>query len=121
MRANQDQRLDSVQSPNGVPGQDPTELAAGACAVESLTKTEKFILETLERLDAADTETENLRRALANSRDIGAAVGVLMAFRKISQAEAIEVLRRSSQDQNRKLHVVAREVIATGELPPCGP
>ena len=84
------------------------------------TETEKFILEMLERLDEADTTVENLKRALGNSRNIGAAVGVLMAFRKVSQDEAFEVLRRASQDQNRKLYAVAREVIATGELPSRG-
>lgn len=86
---------------------------------ESLTETERFIYETLERLDEADTEAENLKRALEHSRDIGAAVGVLMALKKLPQDEAFELLRRTSQDQNRKLYAVALDVIATGELPSC--
>lgn len=82
-----------------------------------LTDTEQFILETLERLDAADTEAAHLRRALDHSRDIGAAIGVLMAMRKVTRDEAFELLRRASQNQNRKLHDLSLEVLSTGELP----
>ena len=71
----------------------------------------------LERLDEADTEAANLQRALEHSRDIGAAVGVLMAFHKVPQDEAFELLRRTSQDLNRKLDALAGEVLATGEAP----
>ncbi|EWT01329.1 hypothetical protein N865_10950 [Intrasporangium oryzae NRRL B-24470] len=88
-----------------------------ATGEESLTETEAFILETLERLDKADTETENLKKALEHSRDIGAAVGVLMAFEKLTQDEAFELLRHASQDQNVKLYALAREVLDTGQLP----
>jgi AmiR/NasT family two-component response regulator len=82
-----------------------------------LTETEQFILEMLERLDAADTEAAHLRRALDHSRDIGAAVGVLMALKKVTRDEAFELLRRASQDQNRKLHQLALDVVNAGELP----
>ncbi|WP_404388649.1 ANTAR domain-containing protein [Humibacillus xanthopallidus] len=82
-----------------------------------LTETEQFILEMLQRLDAADTEAANLRRALGHSRDIGAAVGVLMALRKVTREEAFDLLRRASQDQNRKLCDLALDVLNTGELP----
>lgn len=59
----------------------------------------------------------NLRRALDHSRDIGAAVLVLMAMRKVTRDEAFDFLRRASQDQNRKLREVALDVVSTGELP----
>jgi AmiR/NasT family two-component response regulator len=85
-----------------------------------LTDTEQFILEMLERLDAADTEAAHLRRALDHSRDIGAAIGVLMAMKKVTRDEAFELLRRARQDQNRKLHDLSLEVLSTGELP-CRP
>jgi AmiR/NasT family two-component response regulator len=84
---------------------------------ESLTETETFILEMLERLDAADTKAEHLQLALDHSRDIGAAVGVLMTQHKLPQAEAFDLLRRTSQDQNRKLYALAMDVVSTGELP----
>ena len=82
-----------------------------------LTETETFIFEMLERLDAADTEAAHLRRALDHSRDIGAAVGVLMSMRMVPRDEAFGLLRRASQDQNRKLHELALDVLSTGELP----
>ena len=45
-------------------------------------------------------------------RDIGKAVGLLMAFHKISDTEAFDLLRKASQDMNIKLAEVAREVVA---------
>lgn len=83
----------------------------------SPTETEKFIVEVLLRLDEADAEALHLKRALAHSRDIGAAVGVLMSRHMVTQDEAFQLLRRASQDQNRKLHNMAQDVIQTGELP----
>jgi len=94
-----------------------SEHSVGERKSDSLTETESFIVEVLERLNAANVEAENLKRALEHSRDIGAAVGILMAFHKLTQDEAFALLRRSSQDQNRKLYAIAREVVATGELP----
>jgi AmiR/NasT family two-component response regulator len=99
----------------------PTRAAEAAVAVpladDSLTETEKFILEMLERLDAADAKAEGLQLALKHSRDIGAAVGVLMSQHKMQQSEAFELLRQTSQDQNRKLYELAMDVVNTGELP----
>jgi len=94
-----------------------SEQSVGERKSDSLTETESFIVEVLERLNAANVEAENLKRALEHSRDIGAAVGILMAFHKLTQEEAFALLRRSSQDQNRKLYALAHEVVATGELP----
>ncbi|WP_337061853.1 GAF and ANTAR domain-containing protein [Kineococcus sp. G2] len=65
---------------------------------------------------------DHLAEAVASNRDIGAAVGVLMALRKITREEAMADLRRVSQHANRKLRDVAAEVLETGELgePPAG-
>ncbi len=82
---------------------------------DDLDDTEKFILEMLVRLDEADSQAQHLKRALEHSRSIGAAIGIIMAFRKVTQDEAFDWLRRASQDQNRKLYDVARNVIATGD------
>ncbi|WP_404387416.1 ANTAR domain-containing protein [Humibacillus xanthopallidus] len=90
---------------------------ADPVAADALTETEKFILEMLERLDAADAKAEHLQLALQHSRDIGAAVGILMSQHKMQQAEAFELLRETSQDQNRKLYELAMDVVNTGELP----
>ena len=89
--------------------------ATGTGRDNELDDTEKFILEMLVRLDEADSQAENLKRALGHSRDIGAAIGIVMAFRKMTQDEAFDWLRQSSQDRNRKLYDVALDVIATGD------
>jgi ANTAR domain len=60
---------------------------------------------------------DNLERALATSRDIGVAMGVLMNQHKITRDQAFDLLRIVSQSSNRKLHQVARVVGDTGELP----
>jgi GAF domain-containing protein len=54
---------------------------------------------------------ETLRAGLESNREIGKAVGLMMAFHKISDAEAFQMLRKASQDLNLKLADVAREVL----------
>ena len=63
-----------------------------------------------------DTVT-NLERGLEHSRDIGVAMGILMASEKVTRQCAFDMLRMVSQDQNRKLYLIAAEVIETGTLP----
>jgi hypothetical protein len=65
----------------------------------------------------AEDRVADLERALASNRQIGAAVGILMQSRKLTQPEAFELLRRTSQNLNRKLRDVADEVVLTGALP----
>ena len=69
------------------------------------------------QLERARVEIEQLRAALASARTIGAAMGIIMAGRKITQAHAFELLSRASQNQNAKVRDVADEVVATGVLP----
>jgi len=113
MQANQHHTTESVQGASRL----IAEHEFGPREDASLTDTEAFILEMLQRLDEADTEAAHLKRALEHSRDIGAAVGVIMALHKVRKDEAFELLKRTSQDQNTKLYTLAREVLATGELP----
>lgn len=54
---------------------------------------------------------ETLRHGLSSNREIGKAVGLLMAFHKVSDDEALSLLRKTSQDLNIKLTDVAREVL----------
>lgn len=61
-------------------------------------------------------ENEGLRRALATNRDIGAAIGILMNANKLDRDQAFDLLRISSQQNNRKLVDIAHLVIETGEL-----
>ncbi len=86
-------------------------------AADGLTPVEQFILDMLDRLESAEVRAENLTRALDHSRAIGMAMGMLMARYQLTQEQAFAALRRVSQDANRKLYLVASEVMETGELP----
>lgn len=67
---------------------------------------------------AAEREqNEHLRTVLESNRDIGVAMGVIMALHKVSKDQAFDALRLASQHTHRKLAVIAREVAETGELP----
>jgi hypothetical protein len=59
----------------------------------------------------------NLELALDSNRQIGMAIGVLMAHYKITQQEAFTLLRVASQALHRKLREIAVEVAETGVLP----
>ena len=48
------------------------------------------------------------------------AMGVLMARHHVTRDEAFAMLRRTSQDSNRKVADVAADVVDTGQLPPVG-
>lgn len=65
---------------------------------------------------AARERADHLQRALAASRDIGVAMGVLMGEHKISRDQAFDLLRIISQHANRKLADIAVEVGDTGTL-----
>ena len=54
---------------------------------------------------------QTLRSGLASNREIGKAVGLMMAFHKISDEDAFAMLRKASQDMNIKLAEVARQVV----------
>jgi ANTAR domain-containing protein/GAF domain-containing protein len=59
----------------------------------------------------------HLERALHSSRDIGAAIGILMTRHLITGEQAFELLRTASQHTHRKLRDLATDVIHTGDLP----
>ena len=69
-------------------------------------------------LQAAEEQerADNLEIALHNSRRIGTAIGILMHARRIDEANAFDLLRRRSQDTNRKLSAIADDVVRTGVL-----
>ena len=56
-----------------------------------------------------------LQKALLSSRHIGAAVGILMASREVTQDEALAILKVASQRSNRKLYDVASELVESAE------
>jgi GAF domain-containing protein len=60
---------------------------------------------------------QHLEEALRSNREIGIAMGVLMARGGLTKDEAFAELRRASQYLNRKLREVATRVVETGRLP----
>lgn len=67
---------------------------------------------------ARDREhAEHVDEALLNSREIGMAMGLLMARGPATQQQAFDLLRLTSQRLNIKLRTVAATVIDTGRLP----
>ena len=61
---------------------------------------------------------DSLRRGLESNREVGKAVGLMMAAHQIGSDEAFALLRRASNDMNMKLTEVAREVIENAERRP---
>jgi chromosome segregation ATPase len=61
-------------------------------------------------------QTANLEEALRSSRKIGAAMGIVMAYRRIDEDAAFDLLRQASQDSNRKVRVIAEEIVRTGDI-----
>lgn len=60
---------------------------------------------------SARHQSETMARGLDSNREIGKAIGLLMAAHKFSEDEAFELLRTTSQNLNIKIQQVARKVI----------
>ncbi|GAA1487794.1 GAF and ANTAR domain-containing protein [Brachybacterium sacelli] len=92
---------------------------AGAFDHEAVTTGALFATHASAMMAHADSahQAATLSAALSTSRQIGAAVGILMAAHKVTETEAFELLRHASNRLNRKLHVIAQDVTDTGELP----
>ena len=58
-----------------------------------------------------------LEVALATCRRIGAAMGILMTRRQVTEDQAFDLLRVASQHTHRKLREIAHDVVITGLLP----
>jgi hypothetical protein len=91
----------------------------GALDDESFTLASLFAAHARVLLLHADSteKAANLSGALTTSRQIGAAIGILMNIHRITAEQAFELLRTTSQQLNRKLHTVAEDVTTTGLLP----
>jgi len=59
----------------------------------------------------------NLEKALQSNREIGVAMGILMAQERCGRDEAFDQLAKASQRLNRRLRDIAEEVNHTGQLP----
>lgn len=56
---------------------------------------------------------EHLKTALLSSRTIGAAIGMIMASRNVSEDEVFTVLRKASQHANQKISMIAADLVAS--------
>ncbi|MHC3366431.1 GAF and ANTAR domain-containing protein [Rhodococcus aetherivorans] len=56
-------------------------------------------------------DVASLRNGIESNREIGKAIGLLMALNKISDDEAFDLLRRTSQQVNVKVAELARTVV----------
>jgi GAF domain-containing protein len=63
------------------------------------------------RIDTAQNRAEDLEAAMQSRTAIDLACGVIMAQNRCSQAEAMEILTKVSSNRNRKLRVVATELV----------
>jgi hypothetical protein len=68
-------------------------------------------------LNNSQQQSRNLESALTSNRQIGTAMGILMARHKVTEDQAFTMLRVSSQNLHRKLRDVAADVTETGTLP----
>ena len=60
---------------------------------------------------SAREQATTMRRGLDSNREIGKAIGLLMAAHRFTEDEAFELLRTTSQNLNLKISAVARKVI----------
>lgn len=73
--------------------------------------------ELLDERRAAEAERAgHLETALTTSREIGTAMGIIMARHKLTRDSAFDLLRRLSQHSHRKLRDVALMVADTGAV-----
>jgi len=62
------------------------------------------------------THAQQLEQALITNRQIGEAMGILMATHHVTDSQAFDLLRIASQNTNRKLRDIAADVVTTGTL-----
>lgn len=84
--------------------------------VQNFISERDLLVECQGELKVAEEQVEHLRNALVSARRIGAAVGILMGTRRLTDDQAFELLCRASQHRNRKLREIAEEVMHTGTL-----
>lgn len=95
----------------------PTDAALAQVAVDravALISQER----SADRLHTAELRTAHLQIGLETNREIGAAIGILMATHRLSQAQAFDQLRTASQHSHCKLREIADSVVFTGSLDP---
>lgn len=87
----------------------PGGLSAGS--VDEAIVLASFVSVALLAAHHRETAT-TLRQGLQSNREIGKAIGLLMAFHKTTDEEAFDLLRKASQDMNVKLADIAAQVVS---------
>ncbi|WP_415937201.1 ANTAR domain-containing protein [Streptomyces sp. 039-1] len=64
--------------------------------------------------DKLNEERAHLHRAVSSHATVDQAIGALLVLGRIGPEDSWDVLRETSQHTNRKLHVIADEVLAFG-------
>lgn len=64
----------------------------------------------------SEQHAAHLAEALRTSRRMGAAIGIVMANRGVDEADAFKILSRASQHANRRLRLIAEDVVETGDV-----
>ena len=84
--------------------------AAGVIAAHA-----SLILATLELVESSEAKVAQLQEALTSRDVIGQAKGILIEREGCSADEAFEMLKTASQTVNRKLRLVAADVVSEAE------
>lgn len=91
---------------------DAAELRADALETQALI--DRDMIAELQRDGLVSQEhAKQMEEALKSSRTIGAAIGVIMGTRQVSEEEAFKILQTASQNSNRKLRDLAAELVAS--------
>jgi GAF domain-containing protein len=67
--------------------------------------------------ETSANRAESMSAGLQSNRVIGVALGILMERHQLTPDEAFAMLRRASSYQNRKLALIAEDLVTTGHLP----
>lgn len=82
---------------------------------EHLDVDREMILELQEQGVLSQEHVAQLEEALRSARKIGAALGLVMAEYKVDEMSAFRILSKASQDTNRKVRVLAEELVDSGD------
>lgn len=91
---------------------DTSDLRADASEAQALI--DRDMIAELQRDGVISQQhADQMDEALKSSRTIGAAIGLIMGSRDMTEEQAFAVLRSASQNSNRKLRELAAELVAT--------
>ena len=81
-------------------------------AIEKQLDVDRAMIESL-HADGVLNErhARDMEAALRSSRTIGAALGIIMESRQVSEDEAFAILRQASNEHNRKLRELAEDLV----------